>query len=183
MILPLGWVAWDGSADGKAFLLSIAAGLLVSGAFFLAGKKAGSYDLGIKDSFLVVALIWILASFIGALPFYLSGTVPTFTDAFFESSSGFTTTGASVLSDIEAVPRGILFWRSLTHWLGGMGIIVLSLAILPFLGVGGMELFKAEVPGPIPEKSLPGYSRQPCTSGACMPFSPRRKRRFSFWGG
>ena len=155
MILPLGWVAWDGSADGKAFLLSIAAGLLVSGAFFLAGKKAGSYDLGIKDSFLVVALIWILASFIGALPFYLSGTVPTFTDAFFESSSGFTTTGASVLSDIEAVPRGILFWRSLTHWLGGMGIIVLSLAILPFLGVGGMELFKAEVPGPIPEKITP----------------------------
>lgn len=155
LILPLGWVAWDGSADGKAFLLSIAAGLLVSGAFFLAGKKAGSYDLGIKDSFLVVALIWILASFIGALPFYLSGTVPTFTDAFFESSSGFTTTGASVLSDIEAVPRGILFWRSLTHWLGGMGIIVLSLAILPFLGVGGMELFKAEVPGPIPEKITP----------------------------
>jgi trk system potassium uptake protein TrkH len=121
----------------------------------MAGKNADYNDIGVKDGFLVVSLSWIFASLIGALPFYISGTIPTFAGAFFESASGFTTTGASVLSDIEAVPRGILFWRSLTHWLGGMGIIVLSLAILPFLGVGGMELFKAEVPGPIPEKITP----------------------------
>ena len=155
MVLPLGWSLWDGSSDGKAFLLSISAGLIFSAVLFMAGKNADYNDIGVKDGFLVVSLTWIFVSLIGALPFYLGGTVPTFADAFFESASGFTTTGASVLSDIEAVPRGILFWRSLTHWLGGMGIIVLSLAILPFLGVGGMELFKAEVPGPIPEKITP----------------------------
>ena len=155
MVLPLGWSLWDGSSDGKAFLLSISAGLIFSAVLFMAGKNADYNDIGVKDGFLVVSLSWIFASLIGALPFYLGGTVPTFAGAFFESASGFTTTGASVLSDIEAVPRGILFWRSLTHWLGGMGIIVLSLAILPFLGVGGMELFKAEVPGPIPEKITP----------------------------
>lgn len=155
MAWPLGWAAWDGSDDISAFLLSIAAGLAVSAVLFLAGKNADYENLGVKDGFLVVSLAWIGASLIGALPFYFGGTVPTFADAFFESSSGFTTTGASVLSDIEAVPRGILFWRSLTHWLGGMGIIVLSLAILPFLRIGGMELFKAEVPGPIPEKITP----------------------------
>ncbi|MDD3690158.1 MAG: TrkH family potassium uptake protein [Synergistaceae bacterium] len=155
MVLPLGWSLWDGSSDGKAFLLSISAGLIFSAVLFMAGKNADYNDIGVKDGFLVVSLSWIFASLIGALPFYISGTIPTFAGAFFESASGFTTTGASVLSDIEAVPRGILFWRSLTHWLGGMGIIVLSLAILPFLGVGGMELFKAEVPGPIPEKITP----------------------------
>jgi len=155
MVWPLGWSLWDGSSDGKAFLLSISAGLIFSAVLFMAGKNADYNDIGVKDGFLVVSLSWIFASLIGALPFYISGTIPTFAGAFFESASGFTTTGASVLSDIEAVPRGILFWRSLTHWLGGMGIIVLSLAILPFLGVGGMELFKAEVPGPIPEKITP----------------------------
>ncbi|NLB83370.1 MAG: TrkH family potassium uptake protein, partial [Synergistaceae bacterium] len=155
MAWPLGWAVWDGSADIKAFLLSIAVGLVLSGSLFLVGKNSNYTDLGIKDSFLVVGLSWVLASLIGALPFYLSGAVPTFTDAFFEAASGFTTTGASIMPNIEAAPRGILFWRSLTHWLGGMGIIVLSLAVLPFLGVGGMELFKAEVPGPIPEKITP----------------------------
>ena len=85
----------------------------------------------------------------------LSGAIPSFTDAFFETMSGYSTTGASVLSDIEALPHGVLFWRSLTHWIGGMGIIVLSLAILPFLGVGGMQLFKAEIPGPVVDKLAP----------------------------
>jgi len=97
----------------------------------------------------------VLAAAIGALPFYFGDMVPTYTDAFFEAMSGFTTTGATVLGDIESQPRGLLFWRSLTHWLGGMGIIVLSLAILPFIGVGGMQLFRAEVPGPTPEKLTP----------------------------
>ncbi|NCC56125.1 MAG: TrkH family potassium uptake protein, partial [Synergistales bacterium] len=124
MVLPLGWSLWDGSSDGKAFLLSISAGLIFSAVLFMAGKNADYNDIGVKDGFLVVSLSWIFASLIGALPFYISGTIPTFAGAFFESASGFTTTGASVLSDIEAVPRGILFWRSLTHWLGGMGIIV-----------------------------------------------------------
>jgi trk system potassium uptake protein TrkH len=94
-------------------------------------------------------------SLFGCVPFLLSGEIPNFTDAFFETISGFTTTGASILNEIEVLPHGLLFWRSLTQWLGGMGIIVMSLAILPLLGVGGMQLFVAEVPGPVPDKLHP----------------------------
>ncbi len=155
MLWPLLWALYDGSEDRWPFVASIGIGLGVSGVLYLWGRGCQYRELGIKDGFAVVSLSWILASGIGALPFLLSGTVPTFADAFFEAISGFTTTGASVISDIEANPRGILFWRNLTHWLGGMGIIVLSLAILPFLGVGGMQLYKAEVPGPIKEKMTP----------------------------
>ena len=91
----------------------------------------------------------------GTLPYIFSGVIPNFTDAFFETMSGFTTTGASVLNDIEAAPEGILFWRSMTQWIGGMGIIVLTVAILPILGIGGMELFVAEAPGPSTDKLHP----------------------------
>ena len=159
MLWPLVWSLWDGTSDVRAFLLSIAFGLALALLLYAFGKHADYDDLGIKDGFVAVSLAWVIASVVGAMPYWLHGTVPTFTDAFFESVSGFTTTGASVLSDIEANPRGILFWRSLTHWLGGMGIIVLGLAILPFLGVGGMELFKAEVPGPSQEKMTPRIQR------------------------
>ena len=155
MLWPLWWASADGSADAAPLGASMAAGLALSLALFLAGRGASSVELGVGGSFLAVAFIWIGASAIGALPFYLGGTVPTFADAFFESASGFTTTGATIFSDVEALPRGILFWRSLTHWLGGMGIVVLSLAVLPLLGVGGMALFKAEVPGPVHEKITP----------------------------
>lgn len=155
LLWGMGWAAWDGSADLLDLGASLAAGLAVSGVLFCLGRDAKASDLGPREAFAVVSLSWVLCSAIGGLPFYLHGTVSTYTDAFFEAMSGFTTTGASVLTNIEATPRGILFWRSLTHWLGGMGIIVLSLAILPFLGVGGMQLFKAEVPGPVPEKLTP----------------------------
>ncbi|GIV62165.1 MAG: hypothetical protein KatS3mg044_1031 [Rhodothermaceae bacterium] len=109
--------------------------------------------------FAIVALAWLVLSLFGALPFVL-GDVLSYTDAFFETMSGFTTTGATILGgertpEIEALPRAYLFWRSLAHWLGGMGIIVLTLAILPILGVGGMQLFKAEVPGPTADKLTP----------------------------
>jgi trk system potassium uptake protein TrkH len=107
-----------------------------------------------REGMVIVSLAWAACGFFGALPFALGG-FPSFTDAFFESVSGFTTTGASVLTDIEALPRGLLLWRSLTHWLGGMGIIVMTIAILPFLGVGGMQLYKAEVPGPVTDKLQP----------------------------
>jgi trk system potassium uptake protein TrkH len=100
----------------------------------------------------------VAAGLVGTLPFLLSGAIPSFTNAYFESISGFTTTGASILSDIEAVPKGILFWRSQTQWLGGMGIIVLSIAILPFLGIGGMQLYKAEIPSPVVDKLKPRIS-------------------------
>jgi len=112
-------------------------------------------DFGKREGYIIVSLVWVVFSLFGSLPFILSGAIPGFTNAFFESISGFTTTGASILNDIESLPHGILFWRSLTQWMGGMGIIVLSLAILPFLGVGGMQLFSAEVPGLTPDKLHP----------------------------
>ncbi|SMG26549.1 TrkH family potassium uptake protein [Dethiosulfovibrio salsuginis] len=155
MIWPLYWSLSDGTADWGAFVVSILAGLSIGAAMFALGKGEDYQELGIREAFAVVSLSWVVASAVGALPFYLSQSVPTYTDGFFEAMSGFSTTGASILTDIESNPRGILFWRSLTHWLGGMGIIVLSLAILPFIGVGGMQLFKAEVPGPTPEKLTP----------------------------
>ena len=155
MFWPLGWALVDGSSDILPFVKSIAAGLSVSLAFLLISRKAKIRDIEVREAFATVTLSWVVASMIGGLPYLFNGTVPTFTDAFFEAMSGFTTTGASVLTDIQSNPRGILFWRDLTHWLGGMGIIVLSLAILPFLGVGGMQLYKAEVPGPVPEKLTP----------------------------
>ena len=112
-------------------------------------------EVRVREGFAIVTFGWVLAAAFGALPFVISGAIPSYTDAFFETMSGFTTTGATILTDIEAMPRGLLFWRSFTHWLGGMGIILLSLAILPFLGVGGMQLFKAEVPGPVADKLAP----------------------------
>lgn len=109
-----------------------------------------------REGMAIVALGWTAVGVFGAFPFYFSGgEFGTFVNAFFESVSGFTTTGSSVLTNIEAVPKGLLFWRSFIQWLGGMGIIVLSLAILPFLGVGGMQLYKAEVPSPVPDKLKP----------------------------
>ena len=112
-------------------------------------------SLGKREGYLVVSTVWVLFSIFGALPFFLSGAIPSYTDAFFETISGFTTTGASILNDIESLSHGLLFWRSITQWLGGMGIIVMALAILPILGIGGMQLFIAEVPGPTPDKLHP----------------------------
>lgn len=156
MLFPLLLTLYDGTSDRHAFLVSFAVGLLVSLILFLAGKRRADYEeLGIREAIAVVGFSWVIASAVGALPYLFSGVTPTYTDAFFETMSGFTTTGSTILTDIEGAPRGILFWRSLTHWIGGMGIIVLSLAVLPFLGVGGMELYKAEVPGPTPEKITP----------------------------
>lgn len=133
----------------KAILISIALG----GFLILLGEKGEEFTP--KEGFGVVAFGWLGCAALGALPYYFSGFFNQYVDCFFEAMSGFTTTGASILKDIEALPKGILFWRDFTHWLGGMGIIVLSLAILPALGVGGMYLFKAEVPGPVAEKIKP----------------------------
>ncbi len=114
--------------------------------------------IGYREGFTMVTFGWIAATIFGALPFWLTGVIPEFADAFFESMSGFTTTGASILSDIESLPKSLLFWRSLTHWLGGMGIMVLFVALLSQLGAGGMQVFKAEAPGPITEKIKPRIS-------------------------
>jgi len=108
-----------------------------------------------REGYLVVTFGWIIMALSGTLPYILTSTIPSFTSAFFETMSGYTTTGATVLSDIEIVPEGVLFWRSLTHWIGGMGIIVLAVAILPLLGIGGMQIFAAEAPGPSTDKLHP----------------------------
>ncbi|MCG6895156.1 MAG: TrkH family potassium uptake protein [Desulfobacteraceae bacterium] len=131
--------------------ITMTAGLVLFGLF----HRASATVISSREGMAVVTLGWTLIGLFGALPFYLSGYFGGFTNAFFESVSGFTTTGSSILTDIESVPKGLLFWRSFIQWLGGMGIIVLSVAILPFLGVGGMQLYKAEVPSPVPDKLKP----------------------------
>ena len=118
-------------------------------------KKQSSKELKRRDGYLVVTLGWIVMSLSGTLPYIMGGSIPDFTNAFFETMSGYTTTGSTILSDIEALPKSILFWRSLTQWIGGMGIIVLAVAILPLLGIGGMQLFMAESPGITPDKFKP----------------------------
>jgi len=136
---------------GKAMGITVLSGLLL-----LAVTYGGQADvISGREGMAIVTFGWTAVGVFGALPFYFSGQFGPFVNAFFESVSGFTTTGASVLTNIEAVPRGLLFWRSFIQWLGGMGIIVLSVAILPFLGVGGMQLYKAEVPSPVPDKLKP----------------------------
>jgi len=134
--------------------ITLAAGLGLR----LATKNRKKKDLKKRDGYIIVTFGWIVLSLFGTLPFILSGSIPNFTDAFFETISGFTTTGATILTDIEVVPKGILFWRSLTQWIGGMGIIVLAVAILPLLGIGGMQLFVAEAPGITPDKLQPRIS-------------------------
>ncbi len=132
-------------------------GITVLSGFFLWAvfKDRKAEVISQREGMAIVAIGWTAIGAFGSLPFYLEGELGTFVNAFFESVSGFTTTGASVMTDIEASSKGLLFWRSLIQWLGGMGIIVLSVAILPFLGVGGMQLYKAEVPSPVPDKLKP----------------------------
>ncbi len=132
-------------------IISASVGLLLR----VLAPKSSNTELKRKDGYLIVALGWISMSFLGSLPYIFSGAIPDLASAFFETMSGFSTTGATVLSDIEAVPKGILYWRSLTQWIGGMGIIVLAVAILPLLGIGGMQLFVAEAPGISPDKLQP----------------------------
>lgn len=132
-------------------VITILTGLLIW--FFT--RDADRQQLGKREGYIIVSLGWFIMSLFGAIPFVIHGVIPNYSDAFFETMSGFTTTGASILKDIEALPAGLLFWRSLTQWLGGMGIIVLSLAILPLLGIGGMQLFSAEVPGITKDKIHP----------------------------
>ena len=130
----------------RPFLLT--ALLLVAVGLVMGRKKPARTALYARDGFAVVALAWLLMSAFGALPFVLSGDIPFYVDAFFETVSGFTTTGASILTEIEPLHRGILFWRSFTHWVGGMGVLVFVMAILPMTDGHGMHLMRAEVPGP-----------------------------------
>ncbi|MCR5217256.1 TrkH family potassium uptake protein [Treponema sp.] len=147
-ILPAGTAAFLGEYSVlPAFLIPMAVSLILAVVFMAAGRAKKTY-LSTRAGFVVVALSWICVSFFGALPFFISGAIPDFTDAFFESASGFTTTGATILDNIEGLPRSINLWRCQTHWLGGMGIVALTVALLPILGVGGFQLIKSETTGP-----------------------------------
>lgn len=128
---------------------------LLLGVFAMVRTRDHRKEMNKKEGYIVVAFGWVVMALSGTLPYVFTESIPSFTDAFFETISGYTTTGASILNDIEAVPKGVLFWRSLTHWIGGMGIIVLAVAILPLLGIGGMQLFAAEAPGPSADKLHP----------------------------
>lgn len=142
--------------DGVTLEISTAALItLFVGTLLMFTTRGHSKEVKIREGYIIVTFGWIFMALSGALPYVISESIPRFTNAFFETMSGYTTTGASILNDIEAIPKGILFWRSLTHWIGGMGIIVLAIAILPLLGIGGMQLFSAESPGPSADKLKP----------------------------
>jgi len=128
--------------------------MLVIGIFMMNVRNRHEH-IRAKDGIVIVALGWVMISLFGALPFSLTGSVPSYADAIFETVSGFTTTGSSVIANVEALDKGILFWRSMTHWIGGMGILVFTLALLPALGVGSLQIFKAESPGPVAGKIVP----------------------------
>ena len=163
MLIPAGIAFGFGESDLSGFLYSFSISIFIGLPIWFFTRKG--YSVTNKDGFAIVTFAWIITGIIGALPFYLSGAIPNITDAFFESMSGVTTTGATIIGNpstlphlpngIESLPHGILFWRSFIQWIGGMGIIVFTIAILPLLGVGGVQLFKAEVPGPVSDKIRP----------------------------
>lgn len=139
-----------------AVLPLLAAAGITAGAGFLVYRATGpTAEITLKDAYAIVTLGWVAMTAFGTLPYLLTGAIPSFTGAFFETMSGLTTTGSSVVRDIDLLPRGVVLWRSQTQWMGGMGIIVLSVAILPLLGVGGMQLIQAEIPGLAPDRLRP----------------------------
>ncbi|MBN1866613.1 TrkH family potassium uptake protein [Candidatus Sumerlaeota bacterium] len=154
MLPSLAWSVYYADGAQMAIVRAIVATAGLGGAMYLLGRLRRQ-DLFRKEATAVVGLGWLLSAAMGALPFYFARAFPSYVDCFFECMSGLTTTGASVLTDFEAMPKGLLFWRSFTHWLGGMGIIVLFVALLPFLGAGGRALIEREVPGPVTETLTP----------------------------
>lgn len=158
MFIPCGIAFSRGEEHAaSAFVLTLLICFFLGSAIVMYWKPS-PIRLKERDGFLVVSVSWLVASVSGAIPFYASGAVPSAVDAFFESCSGFTTTGSSILTDIEALPSSILFWRSLTHWLGGMGILVFVMALLPALGISGQNVANAETPGPTKDKVKARFS-------------------------
>ncbi len=155
MMLGIPFSIYYGDNDIVALLLSGSTTAAIGILLWFITRKTDRISLGKREGYLIVTLGWVIMSLFGTMPFIIHGSIPSFTNAFFEVMSGFTTTGATILTNIESVPHGLLFWRSLTQWIGGMGIIVLSLAILPLLGIGGMQLYSAEVPGITKDKFHP----------------------------
>lgn len=155
MLFGIPFSIYYGDSDILTLVISGLTTSLIGIVMWLVNKKYDKQEISKREGFLIVTLGWIFMSAFGAIPFVIQGSIPSYTDAFFETMSGFTTTGASILKEVEVLPHGILFWRSMTHWIGGMGIILLSIAILPILGIGGMQLYQAEVAGPTKDKIHP----------------------------
>ena len=153
MLLPLLVSLIYGGEDAIPLLISMA--ITVAAGSALALIRPQRESLRAREGFAVVAFSWILVSFCGGLPFYFSGYIPSLVDCFFETVSGFTTTGATIIPNVELLPRGLLFWRSFTHWAGGMGVLVLSLALIPKMGARSIHLMRAESPGPSTDKLVP----------------------------
>lgn len=146
----------DKSYDVNAFIITII--LIGIIGFAMMRIKTNGFQMRNREGFAGVAICWVVMSLLGALPFYISGAIPSYLDSVFETVSGFTTTGSSIVNDIESFPRGLLFWRSFTHWIGGMGVLVLTLALMPSLGARSVFLMRAESPGPSPGKLVPKIS-------------------------
>ena len=153
LLIPFFVALFYGQGDANAFLYTVL--LMIPIALILIKIKGKKNEIYAKEGFLTVGLAWIVISFFGALPFVFSGAIPSLVDAFFETSSGFTTTGASILTEIQSLPKGILFWRSFTHWVGGMGFLIFILALMPTFSGNTIHLLKAESPGPTPGNIVP----------------------------
>ena len=156
MLLPLIVSLIYGGSDAVPILIAMV--ITVAAGSALAMIRPRRDTLRAREGFAVVAFSWILVSFFGGLPFYFNHSIPSLVDCFFETVSGFTTTGATILTDVEALPKGLLFWRSFTHWGGGMGVLVLSLALIPKMGARSIHLMRAESPGPSTDKLVPRVS-------------------------
>ncbi len=146
MVLP--WIVCLGYGESDAVGFAVMIAFLAVLGILLTGKRPEQSPIYARDGLVIVALSWVCLSLFGAMPFYLTGAIPNYINALFETVSGFTTTGASILTDVEAMGKGLLFWRSLTHWLGGMGVLVFVMAVLPSSGGSAMHMIRAEVPGP-----------------------------------
>ena len=156
MLLPMGVALYYGE-DPSPFLKTIGI-MVVLGLLSVFGLR-GERKFFAREGFFSVGLIWVLSGVFGALPFWFSGQFGSYVDCFFETISGFTTTGSTILTAIEGLPLGLLFWRSFTHWLGGMGVLILTTALLPFLGINSTHLIRAESPGPVKSKLVPRASQ------------------------
>ncbi len=154
LLLPCAVALYYGEGDFPALILTAGISSAVGGLLMLLKPKEGRQLMHAREGFIMVALSWILISLVGALPFYLNGAIPSYLDAVFETVSGFTTTGASIIPNVEAVPHGLLLWRSFTHWIGGMGVLVFMLAVVPMSGES-IYLLRAESPGPSVSKMVP----------------------------
>ena len=154
LLLCAAFPLYYGEDDLMGFLYAVGITALAGTVLYLHGRDA-ERRTSRKDGYIIVSVSWVVFSLYGMLPFYMSGYIPSFTDAFFETMSGFTTTGASILNNIESLPHGLLFWRSMTQWIGGMGIVFFTIAVLPIFGSGGIQLFAAEATGPTRNKLHP----------------------------